>query len=568
MFLVPKPHKFTELEGKLNVTSLKVVSDKEFSFFANIDNGGATVVDIKKCDCGIAEKYKINIDEKGIHIRYADDEAAYRARTTLGQILDQAEDGCVTYLEIEDQPSIKNRAYMLDISRGKIPNLSYLKELVDILAALKYNQLQLYMDTFIYEYKGFEEYWKDTQPLSVAEIRELDAYCKERFILLVPVQNSFAHMAAWTAKPELSHLAITRDGKPSQTLNPLHPGSLELMDKIYESVCEGYSSELFNIGMDEPFELGMNETKEECDKKGVGRVYTEYLEKICDLVCKKYKKQPMFFDDIVFKHPEELANVPKNAIVMQWGYESEQQFDRNCRLIRDHGLRFYVCPGTSMWGSITGRTNNANMNIWVAAECGAYYGAEGFLLTEWGDDGHPQFASTTYYPIVVGAYASWNCINHNSEFAVTGRREMVANSKKYVDRYLYKTTGEKSLADVVYRMGNYYLLEELLQFNGTDFTNCYMRRYQLEPFLVTGIKRVREYMQGLRRELDECRADETVLSEVKLNCDMVLLLADLMLGEKNEAECERVFAEYRRVWLLKNHEAGVELFLDIMKSWL
>ena len=70
--------------------------------------------------------------------------------------------------------------------------------MVDILSDLKYNQLQLYMESFVYEYKNFPEYTKDTDPLTQAEIRELDAHCKERFMLLVPNQNSFGHMAAWT----------------------------------------------------------------------------------------------------------------------------------------------------------------------------------------------------------------------------------------------------------------------------------------------------------------------------------------------------------------------------------
>ena len=69
--------------------------------------------------------------------------------------------------------------------------------------------------------------------------------------------------------------------------------------------------------MDEPFELGLNETKEACEKHGVGKVYTDYLNKICELVSKKYNKTPMFWDDIVFKHPEQLENIPKKVIVME-----------------------------------------------------------------------------------------------------------------------------------------------------------------------------------------------------------------------------------------------------------
>ena len=40
-----------------------------------------------------------------------------------------------------------NRGYMLDISRGRILDLSHIKTMVDILSDLKYNQLQLYIES-------------------------------------------------------------------------------------------------------------------------------------------------------------------------------------------------------------------------------------------------------------------------------------------------------------------------------------------------------------------------------------------------------------------------------------
>jgi len=566
MILVPRPQKLETKDAFLASKSFSVKTDSEcISFFSSLCKGGEIVINVKKADYDTAEKYEIKIDEDAIEVLYADKEAAYRAYTTLKQIIASSEDK-IPCLYIEDYPSIKNRGYMLDISRGKIPSLTYLKTLVDLLADLKYNQLQLYMESFVYEYKGFEEYWKDTQPLSEAQIKELDAYCKEHFIELVPLQNSFGHMGAWTAKEAIAPLAITgKDGKPSQTLNPFLPESLELIDKIYEGLLPAFSSKILNIGMDEPHELGMNETKEECDKRGVGNVYTEYLNKVIDLASEKYGMTPMFFDDIVFKHPEQLANIPKEAIVMQWGYETEHPYDRNCRLLSEHGLKFYVCPGTSMWGSLTGRMNNMVVNITRAAEIGAYYGAEGFLLTEWGDDGHPQMSYTTYFPLVVGGYASWNCGNHNNDIDYGERRAMLYAVKDYLDKFVYKSTGT-SIADVVYRMGNFYILEELM-FNGTQINQSLMNRHEINDVRKTEMRRIRKYMKEMREEIDALSsAEENVLDEIKCNCDIVVMLAEVLLGEYDKDECEKIFAEYRRLWKLKNHEVGAELFPDLVKG--
>ena len=51
------------------------------------------------------------------------------------------------------------------------------------------------------------------------------------------------------------------------------------------------------------------------------------------------------------------------------------------------GIPFYVCPGTSAWCSLAGRTDNALGNLRSAAESGLQYGAAGYLITDWGDPG-------------------------------------------------------------------------------------------------------------------------------------------------------------------------------------
>lgn len=568
MFIIPYPKKFEEKEEKLKASSffLSVDCDEIHEFADELSDKNADKQIRFKKDVQLKEEhYIIDISKNGISVLYGDVEGAFRAFTTLKQIIAQAENNEINCMHIEDYPSIKNRGYMLDVSRGKIPTLQYLKNIVDVISDLKYNQLQLYMDSFVYEYKNFPEYIKDTEPLTREEIKELDSYCSKRFVKLVPNQNGFGHMAAWTEKKELSHLAITgNDKKPSGTLNPLLDGSIELLDKIYDGFFDGFSSDLVNIGMDEPFELGLNETKDVCEKFGVGKVYTDYLNKVCRLISEKYKKTPMFWDDIVFKHEEQIDNVPKNAIFMQWGYETEHHFDRNCRKLKEKGLRFYVCPGTSMWGSFTGRTNNAIVNISQAAECGEYYGAEGFLLTEWGDGGHPQFPSTTLFPLAYGGAVSWNSGDHNVETDYAIRRNRIRDCKKYVDKYLYNCIGEKSLCDIVCRMGNYYLLEDCTQFNQSELNYYINHSSEITKEKTEGLRRVRDYMISLRNELDNVCADDVTIREIKTNCDMVILMSSKYSGIDMDYtdEFKRLKKEFEELWLLKNHKAGIGICMN------
>ena len=52
------------------------------------------------------------------------------------QILEQ-EGACLSALHIEDAPAIVNRGYYFDRTRGRIPKLSWLKQLADRMAYYK-----------------------------------------------------------------------------------------------------------------------------------------------------------------------------------------------------------------------------------------------------------------------------------------------------------------------------------------------------------------------------------------------------------------------------------------------
>ena len=95
---------------------------------------------------------------------------------------------------------------MLDISRNRVPTMDWLKELIDALALLHYNELQLYTE-HTFAYQEHATVWEKASPMTAEEIREIDAYCRARGIELVPNQNSFAHLERWLRHAPYKHLA-------------------------------------------------------------------------------------------------------------------------------------------------------------------------------------------------------------------------------------------------------------------------------------------------------------------------------------------------------------------------
>jgi hypothetical protein len=356
--------------------------------------------------------YQLSITADGILGEAQTPEGIFYAVCTLIQLIEQSERQ-LPHLQIADWPDFAVRGVMLDISRDKVPTIETLLAQVNMLAGWKINQLQLYTE-HTFAYPDHREVWADASPITGQEILELDAYCRQRYVELVPNQNSFGHMHRWLKFPRYAPLAEVTDGfmtkwgwRPGTfSLAPVEPGSLELMRGLYDELLPHFTSRLFNVGCDETFDLGQGRSKEACEREGEGRVYLDFLLKIYNEV-KARGHTMQFWGDIIVQHPQLIPELPKDAIALEWGYEANHPFDKLCPQYAASGVPFYVCPGTSSWCSLAGRTDNAIGNLRNAATHGLKHGAIGYLNTDWGDLGHWQALPVSYLGLAAGAAYAW-----------------------------------------------------------------------------------------------------------------------------------------------------------------
>ena len=360
------------------------------------------------------EAHRIVIDAKGILLQAATPAGAFRGTRTLKTLLAKGVT-VLPRLEIKDHPAFANRGFMLDVSRCKVPMMETLLSLIDLLADLKYNELQLYVE-HTFAFADHETVWKDASPLTPEEIRILDAHCCERFIELVPNLNSFGHFERWLRHEPYKHLAECPEGfrreEPfivrdhGSTLKP-NANSLAFIDSLYGEYLSNFSSPRFNVGMDEPWELGQGWSRQEIEKRGKHAVYLEHLDGIRKLV-EKHDREMLFWADILLEKPENASHVPKSASPVIWGYEAEHPFEKQAKTLADCGLSYYLAPGTATWRSFTGRLTNALANLRSATEAGLAHNASGILLSTWGDCGNHQPWSTFYPALINAAGLAWN----------------------------------------------------------------------------------------------------------------------------------------------------------------
>jgi hypothetical protein len=370
------------------------------------------------------QAYAMIVDDGGATLTAIDAIGLAYALSTFTQLIELAGPGLLAlpHVTIEDSPNFPVRGVMLDISRDKVPALATLQALVDRLAYWKVNQLQLYME-HTFAYAGHDEVWRDASPMTADEVRSFDAYCASRLVELVPNQNSFGHMHRWLAHDPYRKLAECPDGfehpwnwrGEPYGLCATDPASFAFLEGLYDQLLPNFRSRLFNVGLDEPLDLGCGRSQAARAANGEGRLYLDFLKGVHARVARRGRRMA-FWADTVTRSETLVAEVPKDAIALEWGYEANHPFAEHLAALRGAGLECYVCPGTSSWNSFAGRTHNAVENIANAARAGKAAGAEGFLNTDWGDHGHLQPLSVSSLGFLLGAALSWNAADAEHPF--------------------------------------------------------------------------------------------------------------------------------------------------------
>lgn len=360
--------------------------------------------------------YSLRIEETGsIRIFARDTAGLHHGVMTLRQLRRQYGTH-LPLIIIEDVPAFPHRGVMLDISRDRVPTMQHLLATVEQLAELKINHLQLYSE-HTFAYAGHEEVWADASPMTPEDYRALDTHCTRFNITLAANQNCFGHLASWLKRPRYQHLAEIQgndtlwkfyhfDRKGPFSLCPIEPAAGPFIDELLGQLLPCFSSKLCNINCDETFDVGQGRSKAACAEHGAN-VYFDFLDKVTASV-RSRNFRPMFWADIALSHPEAISRIPDDMICLAWDYEPTARFKLWCETLRsDRNRAVWVCPGTSSWRSITGRTDERRGNIDAAAREGVLGGAEGFLACDWGDVGHRQQWPISMHAIANAAEAAW-----------------------------------------------------------------------------------------------------------------------------------------------------------------
>ena len=368
-----------------------------------------------------ADRYTLQITSDTLTVSGGSDEALLHGVMTLRQWI-RRHGAILPALFVEDWPDLPHRGYYLDVSRGRIPKLESLMRTVDLLCEYKINEFQLYIE-HTYLFRGLSEAWRDDDPLEAEDILALDAYCRERHIELVPSLATFGHMYQILSTKTCAELCELRDSDRipfsytyairRHTINPTHPGSMELVKGMISEYRALFTSSRFNICCDETFDLCSDRSREAGEKEGVHNLYIRYLSELCRWLIDQ-GVTPVFWGDILGQRPEAFRELPPESVCLNWGYSPDYPEDE-IRNLAKLGAIQYACPGISTWSHLTPLLRDSFSNIRAMCRYAHRYGAVGLLNTDWGDWGHICDPAFSVPGILYGAAFSWNAEERTME---------------------------------------------------------------------------------------------------------------------------------------------------------
>ncbi len=189
------------------------------------------------------ESYTLSVSKNRILLSAVTLHGIFNGIQTLRQLM---RDGVmIEACEITDTPAFSWRGYMIDVGRNFM-SMDLLKQQIDIMAAYKLNVFHFHATEDIAWRIAIKQYPELTTPetmlrnkgqyYSEAEIKELIAYCKERYITFVPEIDMPGHSAAF---------------KRAMKTDMQSDSGLLYVKNILKEFCTTYDVQYIHIGADE-----------------------------------------------------------------------------------------------------------------------------------------------------------------------------------------------------------------------------------------------------------------------------------------------------------------------------
>lgn len=289
---------------------------------------------------------------------------------------------------------------MIDNSRNAVMNLSTVKRTIDILEKVGFNTLMLYTeDTYEVNNQPYFGYLRGRY--SKEELKEIDTYAKEHQVELIPCIQTLAHLGCIMRWPQYAAICDRDD-----ILCVGNDKVYELIEDMFLTLSECFTSRTVNVGMDEAEAIGLGEYLKKYGYHNRLEILSNHLQKV-SRIAQKYGFTLCMWSDMFYKlvsgsfygekecdlsdaQVAELASmIPDNVQLTYWEYWNWEQshFDKHIETHQKFAGDIWFAG--ALWNWVGFAPHNAfsiEAGKRAIASC-QKNGVKNIFFTMWGDDG-------------------------------------------------------------------------------------------------------------------------------------------------------------------------------------
>lgn len=295
---------------------------------------------------------------------------------------------------------LKYRCVMIDSSRNAVMNMDTAREMIHMLADMGYNAMMLYTeDTYEVDSEPYFGYLRGRY--GKEDIKELDRYAKAHGIELMPCIQTLGHLSTIMRWPQYGKL---QDG--TDTLCAEEEKVYELIERMFSTIAECYTSRVINVGMDEADSMGLGNYLKKHGYHERLEIFGKHLKRVCE-IAEEYGFTICMWSDMFYKLAtgtfygaddaditDEQADkirrmIPKNVRLVYFDYWNwdKEHFDHHMKLHKK--LAEDIWFAGAVWGFVGYAPHNAfsiDAGKRALAAC-MDNRLRNVMITMWGDDG-------------------------------------------------------------------------------------------------------------------------------------------------------------------------------------
>ena len=305
----------------------------------------------------------------------------------------------------------KTLGVMLDCSRNAVMKPEKVKEFANLIAGMGYNMLQLYTED-TYEIEGEPFFGHMRGRYSQEELKDIDAYCREVGVELVPCIQVLAHLGQLTQWEPYAPLFDCND-----ILMAVDERVYLLIDKMFAALETCFTTRRVNVGMDEAFFIGRGRYQDEHGYRNRVEILLEHLARVKEIADKHGFTMMMWSDMFIRLHnggayygeniriPQEtIEKVPGGVELIYWDYYSKDKVHYDNMLQTHSNFQNPIAFAGGLW-TWTGFAPNLKFS-WDTTEAAMRsvreHSIDTVFFTMWGDHGK----ECSYYTMLAMLFAA------------------------------------------------------------------------------------------------------------------------------------------------------------------